>query len=79
VLGGILLLGTTLVNGLNGAWIAGLLARRHRRARIASRAMVRFYRDAEFRRRRDGDCPLFPSEKGHGRRLTSRGSIPCAT
>jgi nickel/cobalt transporter (NiCoT) family protein len=39
VLGGIFALGMTLVDGLNSTWVASLLRRQDRRARMASRAV----------------------------------------
>jgi high-affinity nickel-transport protein len=42
VLGGLFTLGMLLVDGVNGAWVAALLARADRRARVASRAMGLF-------------------------------------
>jgi high-affinity nickel-transport protein len=38
-LGALFMLGMTLVDGINGAWVAGLLRRQDRRARLASRGI----------------------------------------
>jgi high-affinity nickel-transport protein len=42
VLGALFTLGMLLVDGMNGAWVAALLTRADRRARVASRAMGLF-------------------------------------